>query len=68
MTPSAEIDKTNKQSTNTQKVTNRATMISRLEPLAPQEIFLESKMPTDVSLLSGTGASVTPERHIPRKE
>ena len=42
-------------------------MISQLEPSAPKEILLESKVPTDVSLLSGTGVSVTPERRITKK-
>ena len=38
--------------------------ISQIEPSSITEIFLESKMPNDVSLLSGTGVSVTPERKI----
>ena len=42
-------------------------MIIPLEPLAPQEILLVSKIPTGVSLFLGTKASVTPERWIPRK-
>ena len=46
---------------------NISTLISQLELPAPQEILLVSKIPTDVSLLSGTGDSVTTERRIPRK-
>ena len=43
--------------------------ISPLEPLAPEEILVESKMRTDVCLFSGVmGASVTPERRILRKK
>ena len=41
-------------------------MISQLEPSALTGNFLESKMPTDVSILSVTGASVTTERQIPK--
>ena len=41
-------------------MTNRSTIISLLELSAPQEILLVYDMPNDVSLLSGTGASVTP--------
>ena len=49
-------------------MTNISTLISQLEPSEPHEIFLVSKIPTDVSLLSGIGVSVTPERYIPRKK
>ena len=49
-------------------MTNTSTMISKLEPLASKGIFLESKIPTNVSLLSGTVVSVTPERRIPRNK
>ena len=68
MVPGAEIDKITKEYIKTQKATNISTMISKLEPSAPQEIFFVSKIPTDVYLLSGTGASVTPERRISRKK
>ena len=68
MAPSAEIDKTTKECTKTQKVINISTIISPLEPSAPQETFLVSKIPTGVSILSGIGASVTPEKRIPRKK
>ena len=66
--PRADIDKTTKESTKTHKFTNKSTLISLLEPSAPKEMFLESKIPTDVSILSGIGVSVTPERYIPRKK
>ena len=49
MAPSYEIDKTATVYTNTKKVTNISNMISQLEPSAPQEILLVSKIPTDVS-------------------
>ena len=44
---------------------NISNLISQLEPSALTEILLESKMPTDVFLLSVTGESFTPERRIP---
>ena len=50
----AEIEKTTKEYTKTQKVTNISILINQLEPSASKEILLESKIPTDVSLLSGT--------------
>ena len=68
MAPSAEIDKKTKESTNTQEVIIISNMVSQLEPLAPQEIWLVSKLPPSVSLFSLTGASVTPEIRIPRKK
>ena len=47
-------------------MTNTSNLISQLEPSSPKEILVESKMKTDVSLLSGgKGASFTPERRIP---
>ena len=49
-------------------MTNTSNFIIQLEPSELMEILLESKMPTDVSLLYGTGASVTPEIRIPRKK
>ena len=50
-------------------MTSTLNFISQLYPPAPKEILVESKMRTGVSLLSrGMGASVTPERHIPRKK
>ena len=42
-------------------------MISQLETSSPQEILLVSKIINDISLLSGTGVSVTPEIRIPNK-
>ena len=51
----------------TQKLTNTTNFISQLEPSEITEIVLDKKMPTDVSLFSGTGESVTIERRIPRK-
>ena len=68
MVPSAEIDKITKIYTKAYKLTNISTMISKLEASAPQEILLVSKISTDVSLLSGTVTSVTPERPISRKK
>ena len=59
---------TTKYSIRTQKVTNISTMISQLEPSAPQEILLVSKMPTNVSILSSTIARVTSEIWIQRKK
>ena len=47
---------------------NTSNLIIQLEPSLPIEIFLESKIPTGVSLLSRTGASVTPEIRIPIKK
>ena len=64
--PDAEIEK--KEYINTQKVNITSTLISKLEPSEPKETFLEYKIPTDVSFLSITGVSVTPERRIPRKK
>ena len=50
-----------KESINTQKITNAPNLISKLEPTAPKEIMVNTKIRTDVSVLSGiTGASVTP--------
>ena len=46
-------------------MTNTPNFIIQIEPSALMEVLLESKMPTDVYLLYGTGASVTPERLIP---
>ena len=43
-------------------------MIGPLEPSEPKEIFLVSKIPTDVSPLSGIGVGVTLEKRIPRKK
>ena len=60
MTSSAEIYKTTIEPIKTQKVTNTSNFISQLEPSAPKEIWLKSKIPTDVSFLSGTGVSITP--------
>ena len=43
-------------------------MISQSEPPAPKEI-MAPKPQTDLSVLSGaTGASITPEKLIPRKK
>ena len=47
-------------------MTNISTMISQLEPSEPQEIFLVSKMPTNVTIFSVTGVSFTPYIRIPR--
>ena len=66
--PSYEIEKKTKEYTNTQKVTNILTMISQLESSSPKKIFLEYKIPNNVSLLSVTEVSVTPEIRIPRKK
>ena len=49
-------------------MTNTSTLIIQLEPSSTKEILLESKIPTDVSLLSGTGVSVTSEIWVPRKK
>ena len=68
MAPSEEIGKTTQGSIKTQKVTIASTSISLLEPSPSKEIFLELKIPTDVSLLSGTGVSVTPEIRITLKK
>ena len=38
--------------------------MSQLEPSELTEIFLESKIPTESSILSETGSSVTLERRI----
>ena len=65
--PSSKTEKTTKESIKTQKVTNKSTFIIKLYTSAPKEILLEYKIPADISLLSGTGVSVTPERRIPRK-
>ena len=43
---------------------NTSALISKLEPSAPKEIWLESKIPTDVYLLYVTGVSLTQERRI----
>ena len=67
LAPSAEIDNQNKEFTKKKNFTNISIIISQLEPSAPQEIFLASKIPTNVSLLSGMGASVSIEIPIPRK-
>ena len=66
--PSAEKDKITKEHTKTNNVTNTSNLIIKLKPSEPKEIFLEYKIPTDVSLLYETGVSVTPERRIPRKK
>ena len=60
--------KNKKESIKTQKVTNTKKLVSQPEPLAVTEILLESKIPTDVSPLSGTGESITTEIQIPRKK
>ena len=67
MAPSDEIYKTAKEYTKTQKLTNISTLIIQLETSVPQKILLVSKDRTNVSLLSETGSSVTPERRIPEK-
>ena len=64
----SEKDKIAKEYINTQKVTNTSNLISQLELSRRTEILLESKIPTDVSLFSGTGPSVTPEIRISIKK
>ena len=49
-------------------MTNTSNLISQLEPLALTDILSESKIPTDVSPLSITGESVTPEIWITKKK
>ena len=68
MAPIYEKYKITKEYIKTQKAKNTPNLISQLELSALTEIFLESKIPTDVSLLSGTGSSVTPEIRTPRKK
>ena len=69
MAPISEKGKIPKESIKTQKVTNTSIFIVRLEPEAPNKILVESKIQSDVSLLSGvTEAGVTPERRIPRRK
>ena len=59
--------KTTKESIKTQKFTNTSTLISQLKPSLPNQILLESKILTDVSLLSITVVSFTPEQRIQKK-
>ena len=54
MAPIPEKDKTTEESIKIQKVTNTSNLISQLEPSARKEILLESKITTDVYVLSGT--------------
>ena len=49
-------------------MTNTSNFTSQLESSTPKEVLLKSKIPTDVSILSGTGVSATPERRISRKK
>ena len=66
--PISEKDKITKKSINTQKVTTTSNLISQTETSALTEKLLELKIPTNVSLLSVTGASVTSEKRIPRNK
>ena len=69
MAPISEKDKITKEYIKTQKVINTPNFISQLEPSAPKEILVKSKMRTDVYILTGvTGASATPEIHMTREE
>ena len=68
MAPINEKYKTTKESIKTHKLANTSILISKLETSAPKEIFLEYKILSDFSLLSGTVVSVTPERQIPRQK
>ena len=50
-------------------MTNAPNLISQSEPPAPKVIMVDNIIRTDVSLLSvGTGANVSPEKRIPRRE
>ena len=52
----------------TEKATNAPHLISQSEPPEPKEIMVP-KMRTYLSVLSrATGASITPEKRIPRKK
>ena len=54
---------------DTKKVINAPNFISQSEPSAPKVIIVDNKMRTGASILSeGTGASVTPEKLIPKKK
>ena len=64
----SDIDKTTKESTKTQKMTNILTMISQLALSAPQEILLVSKMPTVIFLFYVIVVSVNTKRSTPRKK
>ena len=65
MAPIYEKDKITKEYIKTQKVINTPNFISQLEPSAPKEILVKSKMRTDVYILTGvTRESVTPEMCI----
>ena len=66
--PSSEIYKAIKEYTKTQKLNNTSTLISQLKSSASKEISLKSKISTGVSILYGTGVSVTPERRVSKKE
>ena len=46
-------DKIPKENIKTQKVTSTLNLIRQLEPSAPKEILVESKVPNYFSLLSG---------------
>ena len=60
MAPISDKYKIPKEYINTLKVTNTPNLISQLDPSAPKEIIVESKIRTDVSLLSEGTGGVTP--------
>ena len=69
MAPVSIRNKTPKEYIKTQKVANTPNSVSQLETSEPKEIMVNTKMRTDVSISpGGTGASVTPEKVIPRKK